>query len=528
MAVLTVGSSDQQFTTLTAAVAAARPGDTIQVQADTHVNDFPGYVNGLTIEGVGGIANFVATHQPPNGKAIIDEGGNTTLKNLSFSGVTVPDGNGAGVRYENGNLVIENSTFTGNQDGLLGNVDPNGTITISNSEFDANGGGTGNTHNIYIGDIAQFTITDSYIHGANAGHEIKSRAESNTITDNRILDNNSTSSYSIDLPNGGDATISGNVIEQGPNGANGNIIAYGEEGGSSTLSGTKHTGTAVSFTNNTVVNDRSGYDQLFNSYGGTITASGNTTYGIATSALGTGVPASGFTALSSRPTISTSSGDYGTVAPSPTLTPIPTSAPTPTPTPVTPSAGTIALDDTTLGQSVAPPTDTSYSGPVSYLQYQVIWNSPDGVAASASMPNVFLKGNTGNDALQVSSGSNVLDGGAGSNFLVGATGSDGGHDTFFVDGRDARQVTWDTLVNFHPGDAVTLWGFNAASTMAVSSSTEGAAAYQGATIHAETGGAGTGVNASITFAGVTQAQLAGFAISQGAVGGESYLYIARA
>ena len=69
---------------------------------------------------------------------------------------------------------------------------------------------------------------------------------------------------------------------------------------------------------------------------------------------------------------------------------------------------------------------------------------------------MFLKGNAGDDALQVTSGSNVVDGGAGSNFLVGATGADGGYDTFFVDACNAGQATWDTLVNFHVGDAVTL------------------------------------------------------------------------
>ncbi|MBV9749717.1 MAG: right-handed parallel beta-helix repeat-containing protein, partial [Acetobacteraceae bacterium] len=179
MAILTVGSG-QQFTTLTAAVAAAQPGDTIEIQAGTYTNDFPGYVNGLTIEGVGGQASFVATEQPPNGKAIIDEGGNTTLKNLSFSGVTVPDGNGAGVRYEGGTLDVEDSVFTGNQDGLLGAPDPNGSITINQSEFGGNGTTAGNTHNIYIGDVQQFTLTNSYVHDANTGHEVKSRAENNT------------------------------------------------------------------------------------------------------------------------------------------------------------------------------------------------------------------------------------------------------------------------------------------------------------------------------------------------------------
>ncbi|MBV9747846.1 MAG: hypothetical protein JO157_03420, partial [Acetobacteraceae bacterium] len=53
----------------------------------------------------------------------------------------------------------------------------------------------------------------------------------------------------------------------------------------------------------------------------------------------------------------------------------------------------------------------------------------------------------------------------------------------------------------------------------------GAAGYQGATIHAATAGAGTPVNASLTFAGMSladaQSQLA---ISTGSANGTPYLY----
>ena len=56
---------------------------------------------------------------------------------------------------------------------------------------------------------------------------------------------------------------------------------------------------------------------------------------------------------------------------------------------------------------------------------------------------------------------------------------------------------------------------------------EGAAGYQGATRHAGTGRPGTGATASITFAGITPAQLAGFTTSQGTAGGIPYLAIAR-
>ena len=88
------------------------------------------------------------------------------------------------------------------------------------------------------------------------------------------------------------------------------------------------------------------------------------------------------------------------------------------------------------------------------------------------------------------------------------------------------QTVWDTIVNFHHGDAVTIWGFRAGVTSMNWSENEGAAGAKGATLHAEVNGAGTGVNASVTFAGmsVVEAQ-AKLGISNGNVGGNSYIYL---
>lgn len=144
-----------------------------------------------------------------------------------------------------------------------------------------------------------------------------------------------------------------------------------------------------------------------------------------------------------------------------------------------------------------------YSGPVNYLQWQYIWNSNDDVAIAANRDNVFLHGGVGADALSVQGGSNVLDGGAGSNFLVGAAGADGGADTFYVDGRGGA-VTWSSIVNFHHNDAVTIFGFNDNSTLPAFTM-DGADGYTGATIHSELGGAGTGVNGSMTLVGLSVA-----------------------
>ena len=303
--VLQVGAG-KQFATINAAIAAADQmggNADIKVDAGTYTND-GGYlwdgINNVTIEGVGGMVKIVDPTYYAGGKAAIVTGGqNIVLKNLDISGIAVPDGNGAGIRYDQGTLLLDNVHLHGNQDGILGAADATGSITIQNSEIDHNGTSAGNTHNIYIGDVAQFTLTNSYIHDANVGHEVKSRAENNTITNNRIEDNSGSSSYAIDLPNGGNATITGNVIEQGVNNQNHTINAYGEEGN-------LHAGTSVTFSNNVVVNDDAGgRGPVWNTSGNTITGSGNTVWNATD--LGNGVSSSSFTALSSRPTLDTSS-----------------------------------------------------------------------------------------------------------------------------------------------------------------------------------------------------------------------------
>lgn len=313
-AILDVGA-DKQFHTINAAIAAANAmggNADIRIAAGTYVNDggsLADGINNVTIEGVGGMVIISDSSFNAGGKAAIVVGGqNIVLRNLDISGVTVPDGNGAAVRYDGGTLLLEHVHFHGNQNGLLGAPDPAGTITIRNSEFDRNGTEAGNTHNIYVGDIATFTLTDSYIHDANVGHEVKSRAENTVITGNYILDNAGSSSYSIDLPNGGNATITGNVIEQGANNQNRTINAYGEEGN-------LHSGNTVVFSNNTVINDDpNGAGSIWANNGASISGSGNMAWHA--SSLGSGVNPAGFTQLSARPTIDVPPQGAGVSGPS--------------------------------------------------------------------------------------------------------------------------------------------------------------------------------------------------------------------
>ena len=194
-------------------------------------------------------------------------------------------------------------------------------------------------------------------------------------------------------------------------------------------------------------------------------------------------------------------------------------------TTVADAAGTINFTDTVTGVSGVD-TAAPYSDPnVPYLRYAYNWTSANPVAIATTADNVFLHGGAGGDALVAHGGNNVIDGGGGSNYLIGATGADGGKDVFFVDGRGSVE-TWSTILNFHPGDLAVIFGFrNGVSTQPWTAS-DGAAGATGATLHSELNGAGTGINGSITFAGVDLATVnSRFSFSYGAQATEGNDYI---
>ena len=190
----------------------------------------------------------------------------------------------------------------------------------------------------------------------------------------------------------------------------------------------------------------------------------------------------------------------------------------------TTSSTAIGVFDATTQQTLQT-TGAAYAGPVSGLQDEYINATSDNLDVTASTNNWFIKTGSGTDAIAAHGGSNVLDGGTGSNFLSGATGADGGTDTFFLDGRNSTP-TWDTVNNFHAGDAVTLWGFVPGQSAMSWAASDGTPGYTGATIHAALAGAGTPVNGSVTFAGVSLAEAQSkFTTSTGIAGGLPYLYV---
>jgi hypothetical protein len=250
-----------------AAFAAASDGDVIEIQGNnTYSGDVCSiYRSNLTIRGVNGRPKINANGANAAGKGTwVIDGNNVTVDNVEMYGARVPDQNGAALRLEGTNFTLRNSFLHDNENGILSNPNTASNILIEYSEFGHNGYGDGQTHNLYIGAAKSLTFRYSFSHDANVGHNLKSRALTNTIVYNRFSSlaagqTGSTAagqpSYEIDLPNAGTSYIIGNVIEQPALNQNPNIVAYGEEGAT-------NPGKDLYVVNNTFLNDYSSGGQF--------------------------------------------------------------------------------------------------------------------------------------------------------------------------------------------------------------------------------------------------------------------------
>jgi Ca2+-binding RTX toxin-like protein len=413
---------------MSAAIAASHNGDTIQVQAGTYTNDFATINTNVSLVGVGGMVHLVATKAIPNGKAILITNSDVTITNFEFSGATVADANGAGIRYQAGNLTINKCYFHDNQDGLLAASNPSGSITVNNSEFAHNGvGGNGQTHNLYVGQVGTLKVTGSYFHDAVVGHEIKSRANNTIIQNSRIHDGpNGTASYSIDLPNGGNAIIQNNVIEQGPHSQNPAIIAFGEEG-------SIRANSSLQVSGNTILNDLISFSSIavWNKTTALAQISSNKFYGLAAAKIASGPNTqSSNTFLLTEPALDTSH-----------------------PWAIAPQTSTTLIGDAsnnTLDGGLGADTMSGGAGNDTYI----VNNAGDKVTEAASSgtdtilcsvsftlganienltltgsADIYGIGNTLANPIVGNSGANKLDGGLGADTLSGGVGND----TYVVD-----------------------------------------------------------------------------------------------
>ena len=216
--------------------------------------------NDLIVVGVGGRPVVDMSGMAiSNGKGIfVSDGVNARFENLELVGASVGSGNGAGIRWEGeGALTVIGCVFRSNEDGILGGNHPDNTADVERNEFiDNSRGDAGFTHSVYFSEIDSVTFRGNWSHalypgGSDVGHLFKSRAHHNLVLYNRLTAEDSPSSYEVNIPEGGEAYVIGNLIQQKVGGQR-TVISFGDG------DGMQYTGSKLYVANNTIVSESAG------------------------------------------------------------------------------------------------------------------------------------------------------------------------------------------------------------------------------------------------------------------------------
>jgi hypothetical protein len=213
------------------AIAAARPGDVIEIGPGLHRTTFAITTSNVTVRGVGGRPHIsCAGMRPTADKAcILLVGDNIVLENIEISGAEISaalGANAACIRNEpSRSFTLRGIVCHSSQNGLLTS---GGTVMIEGSEFYDNSW-TGQTHNVYFsGDCPLVTVRNSIFREARVAHEFKSRCRKTVISDS--IFRSRTGSRALDISEGGETLVSNVQIFRASTVANADIIGFAPEG----------------------------------------------------------------------------------------------------------------------------------------------------------------------------------------------------------------------------------------------------------------------------------------------------------
>ncbi|MFA9201237.1 MAG: hypothetical protein ACEQR8_08650 [Cypionkella sp.] len=151
--------------------------------------------------------------------ALVLRGRTARVSGIVFSGIAVPDRNGAGIRLEQGDLVVAQTWFRDSEQGILTADDPDGTIVIDKTTFAGLGNcenEAGCAHSLYVGDYGRLRVTRSRFERGTGGHYLKARARRVEVAANSFDDSaGRATNYMIDLPEGATGQITNNWFVQG-------------------------------------------------------------------------------------------------------------------------------------------------------------------------------------------------------------------------------------------------------------------------------------------------------------------------
>jgi hypothetical protein len=220
---------DCRWQSLQEAVASALPGDEVVLAPGIYEQGAIIDAPGLVLRGEPGA--HLRGHAVEGKAALVVKADNVVIDGIECSGIKVRDRNGACVRNEGRDLTLRNVHFHDNEQGVLGGSPGSGVLRVERSLFERNGFG-GLAHGLYINrEIETFIFRDSRILATKgSGHGLKSRAQSTIIENSVIAGLDGEDSRAIDISNGGEVVIRGNVFQKGPNSENWQMIGIALEG----------------------------------------------------------------------------------------------------------------------------------------------------------------------------------------------------------------------------------------------------------------------------------------------------------
>ncbi len=216
----TVVETGQSFGTLQDAVnAVGNARATIRIQPGTYRQCAVQQEGVITYEATDPGSVIFKARSCEGKAALVLRGVGAEIRGLTFSNMTVPDGNGAGIRLEKGSLNVAHTRFQDSQQGILSADDPNGRIYITRSTFSGLGtceNSAGCAHSLYIGNYGSLTVRETRFEKGTGGHYLKTRAGEVVIEGNSFDDAaGRASNYMIDLPAGSIGRIANNWFVQG-------------------------------------------------------------------------------------------------------------------------------------------------------------------------------------------------------------------------------------------------------------------------------------------------------------------------
>lgn len=213
------------FSSLTNAGKSLNDGATLIIKEGAYQQPLIIEANDVTIIGQGHVV--IERTAAERKAAIVIKGNYTRIANIECRYIEVRDGNGACIRLEGSNLDVNYAYFHSSQQGLLSGKN-SGMVTIRNSRFEKLGH-KGYAHGIYIGGGELRVNSSLFIAAKDQGHEIKSRAYLNEISNSKISSMSSKNSRLIDISEGGILRITDSVLHQGPMSANFDAIGFALE-----------------------------------------------------------------------------------------------------------------------------------------------------------------------------------------------------------------------------------------------------------------------------------------------------------